>query len=237
MRTKTRTFGENGYVIRTDVAEMYRKEMARYKVLDAEETKELVALAQEGDDAARTKVVNANLRIVWSIAASYNGLDEFMDILQNGNIGLIKAVETFDATKGVVFTTWALQMITKYIGIGLEKESKIVRERADIARKSGSTSVSVDAPIGSEDGENKTLLDFMASESKTDSFAEVEAARVKVSSLMKNLKPIEKEIVCCLFGLGCREHSQFELSRKYGITEERIRQIKIEAMTKMKKLG
>lgn len=235
---KTINFGENGYIIRTDVAEMYRKEMARYKVLNAEETKELVALAQEGDAAARTKVVNANLRIVWSIAANYNGLDEFMDILQNGNIGLIKAVETFDATKGVVFTTWALQMITKYIGIGLEKDSKLVRERADIARKSGSnTSVSVDAPIGSEDGENKTLLDFMASESKTDSFAEAEAARIKVSSLMRNLKPIEKEIVCALFGLGCREHSQFELSRKYNLTEERIRQIKIEAMAKMKKLG
>lgn len=234
---RTINFGENGYVVRDEMAEIYRKEMNRYKVLNADETRELITLAQNGNERARTKVINANLRIVWSIAANYNGMDNFMDILQNGNIGLCKAVDTFKVEMGVQFSTWALQMITKYINIGLTDESRTVRERADIARSKGKTSVSMDAPIGNDEGEEKTLLDTFASDFRTDANDDVEAMRVKINYLMRGLKDVEKSVVCGLFGFGCAEETENTLSTKFNLTRERIRQIKWEALAKMAELG
>lgn len=232
---QTINFSENGFVVRSEIAEIYRKEMARFKPLSDDEIKELVVLAQSGDTKARTKVINANLRLVWSIAARYNGMDKFEDILQNGNVGLCLCIDTFDVSRETTFTTWALQNIQKQINIGLDNESRVVRRPKHV--KMDINSVSVDAPIvGDEEGE-KTLLDFMESDFRTDANDNVDAMRVKINSLMRDLKPIEKEVVCGLFGFGCREYTQLELSIKFGLTEERIRQIKFEALKKMQKLG
>ena len=87
------------------------------------------------------------------------------------------------------------------------------------------------------DGEEKTLLDFMPSDMSADNFSKVEDMRVKINYLMKDLKPIEKEVICGLFGFGCREYTQYELSVKFKLTEERIRQIKFEALEKMREIA
>lgn len=234
---KTINFKENGNVVRNENIERYRIEMARQQTFTDEELTELITKAQNGNSRAREKAINANLCIVWSIAAHYNGMDNFEDILQNGNIGLIKAVDTFDVSRGTKFSTWALEQIRKQINIGLTDESRTVRIRADLVRKTEYTSVSVDAPIGSEDGEEKTLLDFMASDFRTDNFSETEAMKVKINYLMKGLKDVEKAVICGLFGLGCTEETENTLSIKFGLTKERIRQIKFEALEKMAEIG
>ena len=234
---KTFVFGENGFVVRNEVAEAWRKEMARFQPLDADDVRELVVRAQNGDNKARTKVINHNLRIVWSIAAKFNGMDNFMDILQNGNYGLCVAVDTFDVSRGTMFTTWALMCVIKYINIGLTDESRVVRVRADLVRKIDYTHVSMDAPIASDEDGEKTLLDFMASDMSADNFSEAEAMRVKINYLMRGLKDVEKAVICGLFGFGCAEETENTLSAKFGLTRERIRQIKWEALEKMAKLG
>ena len=236
---KTIVFGENGFVTRDAAAEAWRKEMARYDVLDNDVIVELVVLAQNGDNKARTKVVNHNLRLVWSIASRYNGLDCFMDIIQNGNIGLIKAVDTFKAEKGVAFTTWALQNIIKYINIGLFNESQTIRVRADLYGIANVATESMDAPLGGADGEDgdKTLGETIASATSADNFSEVEHKRAQIEMLMKGLKDTEKAVVCGLFGFGCVEETENTLAMKFGLTKERIRQIKVEALTKMAKMA
>ena len=235
---QTINFRENNNVVRNENIERYRIDMAaRQQTLSDAELAELITKAQHGSKRARNKVVEANLCFVWSMAAHYNGMDNFEDILQNGNIGLIMAVDTFDVSRGTKFSTWALEMIRKQINIGLTDESRTVRVRADLVRKSDYTSVSVDAPIGNEDGEEKTLLDFMASDFRTDANDDVEAMRVKLNYLMRDLKEIERKVVCGLFGFGCTEETENTLSAKFGLTRERIRQIKWEAIEKMSKLG
>jgi DNA-directed RNA polymerase sigma subunit (sigma70/sigma32) len=72
---------------------------------------------------------------------------------------------------------------------------------------------------------------------KCDNFSEVEAMRVKINYLMNGLKDVEKAVICGLFGFGCEEVSAYTLSKKFNLTEERIRQIKFEALEKMAKLG
>ena len=233
---KSINFGENNNVVRNANIEIYRKDMAKRKPLSADELNGLIVKAHNGDARARNKAIEANLSIVWSIAAHFNGMDVFEDILQNGNIGLIIAVDTFDVSRGTSFSTWALEQIRKYINIGLTDESRVVRQRADLVGKIAYMAASFDAPIASDEDGEKTLLDFMASDSKADNFSEVEDMRVKLNYLMRGLKDIEKSVVCGLFGFGCEEVSEYTLSKKFGLTEERIRQIKWEAIAKMQKL-
>lgn len=230
-------FAENNNVVRNENIERYRVDMAKRKPLSFEATKELITLAQKGDIRARNKVVEANLCIVWSIAAHFNGMDVFEDILQNGNIGLCMAVDTFDVSRGTMFSTWALEQIRKYINIGLTDESRLVRQRADLVGKIAYVCASMDAPLASDEDGEKTLLDTFASDMKTDNFSEVEAQRAKLNYLMRGLKPIEKEVLCGLFGFGCAEETENTLSTKFGLTRERIRQIKWEAIEKIKQIA
>ena len=235
---KTINFKENNILFRNENVERYRIEMERYQPLNDGELRELIVKAQNGNERAKTKVINSNLRIVFSIAKAYTGMDVFEDILQNGNFGLCKAVDTFDVSRGTMFSTWALEMVRKYINEGLTNESRTIRMGAHLVKaKNNYNSVSMDAPLSSEDEDKKTLLDTFASDLKADNFSEIESMRCKINSLMKGLKPTEKQIVCALFGFGCREYTQYELSIKFNYTEERIRQIKFEALEKMKKLA
>ena len=246
---KSINFKENNNVVRNENIERMRVEIYGYKTLSVSETMNLITKAQNGSQRAKDEVVRANLRLVWSIAASYGTMMDFEDMFQNGSIGLCKAVETFDVSRGTMFSTWALEQVRKYINIGLDNESRTVRmgahfikaQRADIANseevKYHYATSSVDAPIGNEDGEEKTLLDFMASDMSADNFSEVEDMRVKINSLMKGLKGIEKSVVCGLFGFGCAEETEYTLSKKFDLTEERIRQIKWEALKKMQELA
>lgn len=232
---KTINFKENNAVVRNETLSAFMSEMNRCKPINEDELTSLITLAQNGNARAREKAIKANLRIVWSIAAHYNGMDCFEDILQNGNIGLCAAVDTFNVSRGTKFSTWALEMVRKYITIGLTDESRLVRISKHLIKNPYNTS-SFDAPLGNEDGEEKTLLDFMPSDTSADNFSKVEDMRVKINYLLNGLTATEKEIICGLFGFGCREYTQLELSMRFNLTEERIRQIKWTALEKMKNM-
>lgn len=235
---KSINFNENGNVIRTENIERYRIEMARYNVLDDDDLKYLISLAQKGDTRARNKAINANLRIVWSIASAYKGMDNFEDILQNGNIGLCKAIDSFDVSRETKVSTWVLEQVRKYINIGLTDESRVVRQSAHIVRaKKSYICNSFDAPIANEDGDEKTLLDTFSSDSRADNLTNVSDTIVKINYLMRGLDKREKAIICGLFGLGCAEVSEYTLSKKFNLTEERVRQIKWETLKKMKEMA
>ena len=233
---KTINFNENNHVVRNENIDRYMSEINAVKTISEDELRNLIIAAHNGNKRARNKAIEANLKIVWSIAAHYNGMDNFEDILQNGNIGLCVAVDTFDVSRGTKFSTHALELVRKYITIGLTDESRVVRISKHLV-KSPYTTSSFDAPIGNEDGEEKTLLDFTPSDTSADTFSKVEDMRVKINYLMNGLTDIEKEIICGLFGFGCREYTQYELSIKFNLTEERIRQIKWTALEKMKQLA
>ena len=233
---QTKNFKENNFVVRNEVIEMLRVEVNRYKPLTHDEVINLITEAQNGSQAARNKVINANLRLVWSIAASYGTMMDFSDMFQNGSIGLCMAVDGFDVSRGTMFSTWALEQIRKYINIGIDNESRVVRKPKHL-QKEPYIAASMDAPIASDEDGEKTLLDTFASDMKCDTFSEVHDMRVKINYLFSTLKPIEREVVCGLFGLTEGMETEVTLSRKFNLTEERIRQIKWEALEKMKKIA
>ena len=103
-----------------DPVRMYLKEIGKVPLLSADEEIEIAKRMEEGDEAARKKLVEANLRLVVSIAKRYVGRGMlFLDLIQEGNLGLIKAVEKFDYRKGYKFSTyatwWIRQAITRAI--------------------------------------------------------------------------------------------------------------------------
>jgi len=235
---KVINFKENSFVVRNEIIEMLRVEVNRYKTIENDEVVKLIMDAHNGDERARTKVINANLRLVWSVAASYGTMMEFSDMFQNGSIGLCMAIDTYDVSRETKFSTWATEYIRKQINIGLNNDSRVVRMgEHEIRAKKAYNAKSMDAPICNEDGEEKTLLDFFASSMSADNFSKVEDMRVKINYLMSALKPIEREVVCGLFGLSDTLETENSLSEKFNLTTERIRQIKWEALTKMKEIA
>ena len=111
-----------------DPVRMYLKEIGRIPLLSSEEEIELAKRMEEGDEEAKKKLSEANLRLTVSIAKRYSGRGmQFLDLIQEGNLGLIKAVEKFDYRKGYKFSTyatwWIRQSITRAIADRGEDDS------------------------------------------------------------------------------------------------------------------
>jgi len=107
---------------------MYLKEIGKVPLLSGTEEIELAKRMQDGDDEAKKRLAEANLRLVVSIAKRYVGRGMlFLDLIQEGNLGLIKAVEKFDYTKGFKFSTYATWWIKQSIERALLNQTKIVR--------------------------------------------------------------------------------------------------------------
>ena len=111
-----------------DPVRMYLKEIGKVPLLSAEEEKDLAVRMSEGDEEAKRKLAEANLRLVVSIAKRYVGRGMlFLDLIQEGNLGLIKAVEKFDYTKGYKFSTYATWWIRQAITRAIADQARTIR--------------------------------------------------------------------------------------------------------------
>ncbi|MEQ8199981.1 MAG: RNA polymerase sigma factor RpoD [Syntrophomonadaceae bacterium] len=111
-----------------DPVRMYLKEIGRVRLLTADEEIELALLIENGDEEAKRKLVEANLRLVVSIAKRYVGRGMlFLDLIQEGNLGLMKAVEKFDYRKGFKFSTYATWWIRQAITRAIADQARTIR--------------------------------------------------------------------------------------------------------------
>ena len=128
---KTAEESENSFTERgnaEDPVRMYLKEIGRIPLLSSEEEIELAKRMEEGDEEAKKKLSEANLRLTVSIAKRYSGRGmQFLDLIQEGNLGLIKAVETFDYRKGYKFSTYATWWIRQSITRAIADQARTIR--------------------------------------------------------------------------------------------------------------
>lgn len=112
-----------------DPVKMYLKDIGKVPLLTQEEEVELAKKVLEGDETAKNKLCEANLRLVVSIAKRYSGKNglTFLDLIQEGNIGLLKAVEKFDYTKGFRFSTYATWWIRQSITRAMADQARTIR--------------------------------------------------------------------------------------------------------------
>ena len=253
----------------------YLQEIGREELVTPEEEVELAQRIRKGDPVALEKLTRANLRFVVSVAKQYQnqGLS-LPDLINEGNLGLIKAAEKFDETRGFKFISYAVWWIRQSILQALAEQSRIVRlplnqvgslnkinkalskfeqenERqpstdelaemidipkdkiADTLRVSG-RHVSVDAPF--IEGEDNSLLDVLPNDDSpmADKGLVNESLNTEIERALSTLTDREREIVKSFFGIGCQEMTLEEIGERFGLTRERVRQIKEKAIRRLK---
>ena len=261
-----------------DATRLYLSEIGYSPLLTAEEEVHYARLAQKGVDSGRKKMIESNLRLVVKIARRYlnRGL-ALLDLIEEGNLGLIRAVEKFDPERGFRFSTYATWWIRQTIERAIMNQTRTIRlpihvvkeiniylraarhlaqtldhepspeEIAelldkpieDVKRMLGLNEriASVDTPLG-RDAEN-SLLDAIPDENNTDPvlLLQDDDVRGNIEQWLTQLTDKQREVVERRFGLNGHDVSTLEeVGNTIGVTRERVRQIQIEALRKLREI-
>ncbi len=257
--------------------EKYLQEIGKVSLISAEEEVELAILIKQGDEKALEKLTNANLRFVVSVAKQYQnqGLS-LSDLINEGNLGLIKAAKRFDETRGFKFISYAVWWIRQSILQALAEQSRIVRlplnkvgltnkiskaynqleqeyERSPSSEELAnlleidldeiettisvaSRHVSMDAPF--QDGESNTLLDVLENHASVVADRQMEhtdSLQFEIERTLNTLTERQKEVIVLYFGIGMEHPVSLEdIGNRFGLTRERVRQIKDKAISKLR---
>ena len=207
----------------------YLQEIGREDLITVEEEVELAQAIKKGDRQALEKLTRANLRFVVSVAKQYQnqGLS-LPDLINEGNLGLIKAAEKFDETRGFKFISYAVWWIRQSILQALAEQSRIVRLPLN--------------QVGSLNKISKAFQKFEQENERRPSAEEPIADRTLINeSLQKEidralstLTERESDIIKMFFGIGCQEMTLEEIGDKFQLTRERVRQIKEKAIRRLR---
>ena len=259
-----------------DSLQRYLEDVAASQPLSSEEEIELARRIKLGDLNARTKLVEANLRFVISVAREYQNQGvPLADLISAGNIGLITAAERFDETKGFKFISYAVWWIRQAVLQTLAEHSRVVRlplNRVDLLRRisrfssdrqqetsqrpaeeeiaeelgisvdqvmetlaSGQRILSLDATF--DDNDENSLMEIMADsrQEPPDALLMRNSLEEEIEMALGTLEEREAEVVRLYFGLGgVNEMTLEEIGVKFGLTRERVRQIKEKALRKLR---
>ncbi len=194
--------------------------------LSDEEEAECLKRAKEGDAEAKEKLINHNLRLVAHIVKKYNGAAETDDLISVGSIGLIKAINTYEPSKGTALATYTARCIENEILMLLR------------ANKKHKSEISLSDPVGSDkDGNELTLMDLLC-EKDDVVFAKVDKSieREKfVKFLKENLSGREFTVLCLRYGIKTdRSYCQREVAAMLKISRSYISRIEKKAIEKLK---
>ena len=232
-----------------DPVRMYLKEIGKVSLLSADEEIELAKRMEKGDEAAKKRLAEANLRLVVSIAKRYVGRGMlFLDLIQEGNLGLIKAVEKFDYRKGYKFSTYATWWIRQAITRAIADQARTIRipvhmvetinkpvDRVREILKISQEPVSLETPIGEE--EDSHLGDFIQDDNvpvPADAAA-FTLLKEQLVEVLSTLTDREQKVLRLRFGLDDgRARTLEEVGKEFNVTRERIRQIEAKALRKLR---
>ena len=207
----------------TDNVKIYYNELKKCVPLDANAERELLIKSKSGDISARNKIVESNLRFVFDIARRFRGRGVSMsDLISEGNIGLMKAIERFDMSKDVKFITYAVFWV---------KERMMSSIKANSSRIDSSLLDDFKDADSNDDCNNliKDKVNDVEDEETSHSREDL------LDGLMCVLKDKEKKIMEFSYGLcGNKEMSFQEIGKKYHISSERVRQIKLRSLDKIR---
>lgn len=260
-----------------DATRMYLSEIGFSPLLTAEEEVEFSRAARAGDEAARRRMIESNLRLVVKIARRYinRGLP-LLDLIEEGNLGLIHAVEKFDPERGFRFSTYATWWIRQAVERALMNQARTIRLPIHIIKEVNTYSraarelaqqldreatpeevaealdrplnevkrllmlceriASVDRPMGTDN--ERPILDAIPDDNP-DPFQQLEDADLQamIAKWLSRLTDKQRAVVELRFGMNGREHGTLEqVGKEVGVTRERVRQIQMDALRKLRKM-
>ena len=217
---------------------IYLDEIGKSQLLSDEEERRLSERIQNGDQRALSKLVEANLKFVVTIARQYKGRGVDMeDLVSEGNIGLMKAAAKFDASKGVRFVNYAVvhvrQQMEKAIGAAQLASGAVVAPQAPAG--SAPTSSSLDAPLGHRT--NMSLLSVLINRDApmADERIYSEAIGEAIEYALGSLDQRETKVINAFFGIGQEHETMAEIAEDMDLKRERVRQIRDKAVRKLRK--
>ena len=260
-----------------DATHLYLREIGFSELLTAEEEIHYGRLSKKGDVAARNRMIESNLRLVVKISRRYinRGLP-LLDLINEGNLGLIRAVEKFDPERGFRFSTYATWWIRQTIERALMNQTRTIRLPVHVlkeinvylrAAKQLTQSLShepnaneiaefLDVPVSDvkkmldkqeritsfdtpvEGDGDRTLLDAIPDDSSYDPSSMLQSDQVKkhLDNWLDGLPDKQREVILRRFGLRGYDVATLEqVGEEVGVTRERVRQIQVEALKKLRK--
>lgn len=255
--------------------EDYLNDISKQPLLTTEEEVKLAQRIHNDDREALERLVCANLRFVVSVAKQYQNQGLTLpDLINEGNIGLIKATEKFDETRGFKFISYAVWWIRQSILQALAEQSRMVRlplnqvsavsrinklimkfeqeherkpsayelselidetpEKIRDSLRANGRPMSINAPLG--EGDDSTLLEVISDENtpQADRGMIDKSLATEIERMLDTLDEREKTIVEMCFGINNREMTLDEISEKFGLSRERVRQIREKALLKLR---
>ena len=259
----------------SEALDKYLQEIGKEELISPDEEVELAQRIKKGDKQALERLTRANLRFVVSVAKQYQnqGLS-LPDLINEGNVGLIRAAEKFDETRGFKFISYAVWWIRQSILQAIADQSRIVRlplnqvgsvnkinralnkfeqeterrpssdelsehvdlpqEKIDEAMSANTRHVSVDAPLGNDD--DGSLLDMLVNYDAPPADRNLvdESLKAEIDHALLTLKERERGILKAFFGIGEPEQTLDEIGARFGLTRERVRQLKEKALQRLR---
>ncbi len=260
-----------------DATRMYLNEIGFSPLLSAEEEVHFSRLALKGDEAARKRMIESNLRLVVKIARYYmnRGL-AFLDLIEEGNLGLIHSVEKFDPELGYRFSTYATWWIRQTIERALMNQTRTIRLPVHVVKQINSyqktarrlaqsmdhepspeeVAAKLDLPLKdvqnilglseqlsmldtSNLDKDKLLQEVIADERQSDpsTLLQTEEVHICLTEWLSQLNEKQRQVVEQRFGLNGDDAATLEeVGARIGVTRERVRQIQVEALKKLRKI-
>lgn len=217
----------------------YLDEIGKEQLLTNEEERQLAERIAKGDSRALSKLVEANLKFVVTVARQYKGKGVAMeDLVSEGNIGLMKAAAKFDASKGVRFVNYAVVHIRQAIEKAIDQQGGLYQVpkdvKQDLARQQ-SIPLSVDAPLGYRT--NMSLLSVLVNKDAplADERVHSEAIEDAIEYALGTLDDRERRVVNAFFGIDQEHETMAEIAEDMDLKRERVRQIRDKSVRKLRK--
>lgn len=212
----------------------YYDELKKYKPITREKEKELIRKAKNGDVNAQNEILTANLRFVFNVARRYKGKGATIsDLISEGNLGLVKAIEKFNPEKDVKFISYAVWWIRNYMQEFIKKRQSIL----NIEKEEDSlNTLTVYNNFGyDEEDEQVMKKETVLSNEEEENEKTLHNSQKKViNKILSNLSERERFIIEHYYGIDHKEMNLEEIGKLLGITKERTRQIKEECLKKLR---
>ncbi len=218
----------------THTVQTYYDDLKRYKPLPRSKEKKLLKLSKKGDEEAKNRILEANLRFVFDIAKKYTGRGvPIGELISDGNMGLIKAIDKFDPTKDVKFISYAIWWIKHEMLDAINKNKSTMFVKIE---EENANNVKLERKLIDDEDESVTSYDTMFS--STEEEAENESKKIRkdvIKKLLSGLNQRERFVIEKYYGIDDNEElTLLEIGDKLNISSERVRQIKGQSLRKMR---